>query len=279
MIDQLSGHVACAALVAADLFARSLRLRWLTGGTGHSLSLWSALRTNLFADAGATLSPMRLAGEPARIAGMRLAGVPLPATVATIAWELIAAWPTVLLISAILFYAYAPTWWNESGPELLRHAGESFPIIGVIVAAMLASVVVARRLRPKLPARVIEPLAMLRTSWRAMPLSRVLASVPLSAVNVLSRTALLPILAVTLPNPPQPASLWIGSFLLVYGQLIIPTPAGAGAVELGFMSGAAGDVGGSMSVLIAWRWWTNGVPALLGVLAVLHLRHRTGRTP
>ena len=58
----------------------------------------------------------------------------------------------------------------------------------------------------------------------------------------------------------------LGSFALLYSQLILPTPSGAGAVELGFLGGAAGDLGHNEGwLLLAWRFYTNGIGVLLGV--------------
>lgn len=87
----LRASVACVALVVVDLVARSWRLRALTAMAGHALSPLEALRVNLLADAGAILSPMRVGGEPARVAAMAAAGMKMPAIVATIGWELTTA--------------------------------------------------------------------------------------------------------------------------------------------------------------------------------------------
>ena len=58
----------------------------------------------------------------------------------------------------------------------------------------------------------------------------------------------------------------LGSFALLYSQLILPTPSGAGAVELGFLGGAAGDLGPRSGwLLLVWRFYTNGVGVLLGI--------------
>ncbi len=272
----LTVHLGCAALVGADLLARSMRLRWLTAGVGHGISVGAALRTNLCADAGATLSPMRLAGEPARIAAMRLAGVPMPTALAAIAWELVTAWPTLLLMATLIVATCAPKWWDASAPALAPAMMGATPIIAVIACLAVVSILAARHFRTRLPMAVVEPLALLRRSWRTMPPWPVIASVPLSAINIAARTALLPVLALTLPDPPPAAALWLGSFLLVYGQLAFPTPAGAGAVELGFLGGAAGDLGEGVGLLVAWRWWANGATALLGVAVALRIRRRSG---
>jgi uncharacterized membrane protein YbhN (UPF0104 family) len=97
------------------------------------------------------------------------------------------------------------------------------------------------------------------------------ASVPLTLVNVAARVAMLPVLALTLDAHPPLGAVAMGSFALLYSQLILPTPAGAGAVELGFLGGAAGELGANDALLLlAWRFYTTGVGVLLGVLLFLH---------
>jgi uncharacterized membrane protein YbhN (UPF0104 family) len=88
---------------------------------------------------------------------------------------------------------------------------------------------------------------------------------------------MLPILALSLPTPPDPAAVWLGSFLLTYGQLVLPTPAGVGLVELGFLGGAAGEFRGELGLLMAWRWWATVLPALLGLVVAWQLRGRLVR--
>ncbi|HXE58976.1 MAG TPA: hypothetical protein VNK43_13330, partial [Gemmatimonadales bacterium] len=106
----------------------------------------------------------------------------------------------------------------------------------------------------------------IRAYWRRMPLWPLLASAPLSLVNVVTRVAILPVLAATLPEPPPVGPTALGSFALLYSQLVLPTPSGAGAVELGFLGGAAGDLGGAeRALLLAWRFYTTGLGALLGL--------------
>jgi uncharacterized membrane protein YbhN (UPF0104 family) len=58
----------------------------------------------------------------------------------------------------------------------------------------------------------------------------------------------------------------LGSFALLYSQLVLPTPSGAGAVELGFLGGAAGDMGEHQGwLLLAWRFYTNGIGVVIGI--------------
>jgi uncharacterized membrane protein YbhN (UPF0104 family) len=104
-----------------------------------------------------------------------------------------------------------------------------------------------------------------------MPLWPLVASLPLTFLNLATRVAILPVLALTLPSPPEIGPLLVGSFGLLYSQLILPTPSGAGAVELGFLGGAAGDLGGRAGwLLLAWRFYTNGVGVVLGIGLAAH---------
>jgi uncharacterized membrane protein YbhN (UPF0104 family) len=57
-----------------------------------------------------------------------------------------------------------------------------------------------------------------------------------------------------------------GSFALLYSQMVLPTPSGAGVVELGYLGGGAGAlVEGQGWILVAWRFYTNGIGVVLGV--------------
>jgi uncharacterized membrane protein YbhN (UPF0104 family) len=99
-----------------------------------------------------------------------------------------------------------------------------------------------------------------------MPRWPLIASLPLSFVNLAARVAILPVLALTLPEPPAMGPMLVGSFALLYSQLLLPTPSGAGAVELGFLGGAVGDLGENQGwLLLAWRWYTSGIGVVLGV--------------
>ena len=64
----------------------------------------------------------------------------------------------------------------------------------------------------------------------------------------------------------------LGSFALLYSQLILPTPSGVGAVELGFMGGAAGNMGDEQGrILLIWRVYTTGIGVVIGLLIGIRL--------
>ena len=97
----------------------------------------------------------------------------------------------------------------------------------------------ARRVASTAVRHVRRPVRRALVYWRRMPMWPLVVSLPLSFLNVATRTAILPVLALTLPSPPELGPMFLGSFALLYSQLILPTPSGAGAVELGFLGGAA----------------------------------------
>ena len=189
----IQAHLVCAVLLAADLAARSIRLRALTVGAGCRLSSPAALGINLLADAGAAITPMRFGGEPARVAGLASAGVRMPAIAATIGWELVTAWPTVA-----------------------SRATQAWPVLVIAAVLGVASLIAAQRLRTRMSGAVASRLDAYTAPWRGMPPGALVTSVVCSMVNVATRTAMLPILALSLPTPPDPAAVWLGSFLLSY---------------------------------------------------------------
>lgn len=270
-------HLLCAMLFAADLAARSVRLRALTAGAGGRLSSIDALRINLLADAGAAITPMRFGGEPARVAGLASAGVRMPAIAATIGWELVTAWPTLFVMGVALMIVAAPDWLATTWPTIAARATGAWPILVAAVVLAGAALIAAQRLRRRVSGAFANRLDSYTTPWRSMPRRALLVSVACSVVNVATRTAMLPVLALSLPTPPEPATVWLGSFLLTYGQLVLPTPAGVGLVELGFLGGAAGEFGGEIGLLLAWRWWANLLPSILGLAVAWQLRGRLFR--
>ena len=160
-------HAICLALVVADLVARTYRLQWLTIGVGSRLTFSESLRINAFADAGSTLTPMRVGGEPARLAGMLACGVPATASFVAIAYEVITAWPVLIAVGLWVFLGYAPEWWASAGPQLSASLHRAWPWALAIAVASTGRL--ARR-----PAR--GACAATATQAPAEPHPRLLAS-------------------------------------------------------------------------------------------------------
>jgi len=265
-------HLLCVALVAADLLARAWRIQWIVQGLGHRMSLWDSFVLNAFGDAACALTPLRIGGEPARLAGMLRSRVPATAAFVAISFEVLAAWPVILVAAGWLVWRYAPAWWLVAGPRLTAAAESAWPWVVVVAILSVLAWRAARRVTSPAARQLRRPIRRALVYWRRMPRWPLVASIPLSFVNLATRVAILPVLALTLPSPPALGPLVVGSFALLYSQLVLPTPSGAGAVELGFLGGAAGDLGdGEGWLLLAWRFYTNGVGVLLGVALAVRI--------
>ena len=152
-------------------------------------------------------------------------------------------------------------------PRLSAAAVSAWPWVVVVAVASVVAWRAARRVASPAVRQLQRPVKRALVYWRRMPRWPLVASVPLSLINLAARVAILPVLALTLPSPPAIGPLALGSFALLYSQLVLPTPSGAGAVELGFLGGAAGDLGdGEAWLLLVWRLYTNGIGVLLGIV-------------
>jgi uncharacterized membrane protein YbhN (UPF0104 family) len=266
-MTHLEAHVICLALVAADLLARAWRIQWIVRGLGHRISVKDAFVLNALGDAACAVTPMRIGGEPARLAGMLRSGVPATAAFVGISFEVLAAWPVIILAAGWLIWQYAPAWWLSAGPGLTAAAQRAWPWVLLAVVVSLVAWVYARRVSSPVAHQLRRPVRRILVYWRKMPAWPLVASAPLSLINLVTRVAILPVLALTLSSPPALGPMALGSFALLYSQLILPTPSGAGPVELGFLGGAAGNLGDSQAwLLLAWRFYTSGIGVLLGVL-------------
>jgi uncharacterized membrane protein YbhN (UPF0104 family) len=268
-LSLLLACLLCAALVAVDLLARTVRLRVLFRGAGVRLRMRDLFVAITFGDAAAATTPMRLGGEPARWLGLRSAGVPATVAAAVLAVEMVSYLSVVALSGAAAAWLLAADWWASVGPRLAARAETGLPWALAVVAASVGVWAWVRRRRARRP-RSAAP-APAATAVRGALGWPVVTSIPLTLVSIAARLGMLPVLAQTLPDPPSAGVLILGSFALVYGQLFFPTPGGAGAVELLASAGTAGELGGSAgAVFLAWRAVTTGLPVVLGYGLALH---------
>ena len=267
----LDATLLCLALVLIDLLVRAWRIQLIVQALGHPIGFWDSLVLNTYGDAACALTPLRLGGEPARLAGMLKSRVPAAAAFVAISLEVLAAWPVILLAAGWMGWHYAPDWWATAGPRLAAAAAGAWPWVLLVTIVSGAVWWYARGVASPTVRLVRRPVRRALVYWRRMPMWPLVASLPLTFLNLASRTAILPVLALTLPSPPELGPMLLGSFALLYSQLILPTPSGAGAVELGFLGGAAGDLGSRSGwLLLAWRFYTNGVGVLLGIGLAAH---------
>jgi uncharacterized membrane protein YbhN (UPF0104 family) len=285
----LVAHAAALACVGVDVGVRAWRLGAYARAFGHPIGRWDAVRVNLVSDAGSALTPLRLGGEPMRLLAMLGAGVPATACFALLAAEVIITWPLTLLVGLGLAAAFAPAWMVTAAPQIARAVAANLP--AVIVVLVLSALALGfgwhwLRAAGRRPARSV---ARLRVYWRRLPLSVLILSGGLTLITVGARVAVLPLLGLAQAGHPPVGVMLMGSYGLVYSQLFLPTPSGVGAVEFGFLAGAAGGFGGGEGRLLGWwRWYTSGLPAVAGLLvavrmvgwrALAHLGRRVAHPP
>lgn len=293
MFPSLAHQLAALGLFGADVMVRAVRIRLLVPGT-PPVTLWQAITINAYGDAASAVTPARVGGDPARFLGFRRAGVETPRALAGLAVETLIDWALLAVAAAVLGLAFADA--AAAGVARLV-ALATGPRARVLIAAVLALALVSaalalwyRRRHPlPLPAGSASWAAALAATWRharGLGARTVLLAAILTTLSMAARTAILPVLATGLPGL-DPRAVILGSFALLYGQLALPTPAGAGAVELGFVGGFAESMSprALAALLLVWRLYTlilgaalGGVLAAATALGAWRKRRRSGPT-
>lgn len=259
-------HLTCLGLVLGDYLVRALRIKVLCDALGHPLTLRDAFATNTIGDAACALTPMRLGGEPSRLASLLRAGVPATACFVAIALESLSSWPVVIVSAVTLGAWLVPGWIDQAAPVFLRGVLRHWIWIGLAVGLSLMLWLVLRRRIRVAPRLTRRPLRRARVYLRRMPLGTLTLALLLAFLNLACRVAVLPVLMTVLDAPPPLGPQVLGSFALLYSQLILPTPSGAGVVDLGLLAGVAGELGpGSFRLLFWWRFYTAFLGAAVGV--------------
>jgi uncharacterized membrane protein YbhN (UPF0104 family) len=262
----LQAHLICIALVVVDLVARAWRFQWILRGMRFEVPFMEVLALNTVGDAASAVTPLRLGGEPARLAALTHAKVPLSAGIVAAVVEVLVMWPLVIAVAGWLALVYAPSWWRAARPLLESRMTGSWIWIAVALAVIALVWWGAVRLSARSGGAVQRGTRRAWAYYRRMSAWPLVASVPLTLVSLAARVAILPVLALTLAHPPAMGPLIFASLILTYGQLALPTPSGAGLVEIGFLGGAAGDMGARYgSILFVWRFYTTILLIALGI--------------
>ena len=194
----LEATLLCIALVLIDLLVRAWRIQWIVQGLGHRIGFRDTFVLNAYGDAACALTPLRLGGEPARLAGMLRSRVPATAAFVAISLEVLAAWPVILVAAGWLVWRYAPAWWSTAGPQLATAAQGAWPWVLLVTLLSVAAWWYARRIASPAVRHVRRPVRRALVYWRRMPLWPLVASLPLTFLNLATRVAILPVLALTL---------------------------------------------------------------------------------
>lgn len=296
MFPSLAHQLAALGLFGADVVVRAVRIRLLApgapGAAGTStLTLWQAIAINAYGDAASAVTPARMGGDPARFLGFRRAGVETPRTLAALAVEALVDWLLLALAAVALGLALADTAAAGAHRLLVLATGRAARVLVLVVVALaLVSAALARWYRRRhplpLPGDAAHSLAATWRHARGLGGRTVMLAATLTTLSMAARTAILPVLTAGLPGV-DPRAVILGSFALLYSQLALPTPAGAGAVELGFVGGFAEGMSppALAALLLSWRLYTlilgaalGGALAVMTALRAWHMRRRSDPT-
>jgi len=252
----LTQHLIALGLVMLDVVLRGLRITRML-----PVPLLRAMVVNTCGDALAAVTPARAGGEPLRFVAFERDSS---------AGAVLAAFVTETGVDAVLIVAVTVVIVALKGGHWTRLTGalSSLHLAGWWWVAAAGGCLVA--VAPWIRRRWAAVSRSVREGWHILLNRpwRVLASVSgLTLLSMAARTAILPVLAGHLPGLSL-AGVVAGSFALVFVQSILPTPAGAGPVELGFVAGFAGAIDHQqlLTLLLAWRIYTIGLGGLVGGL-------------
>ncbi len=257
----LSHHAAALGFVVADIVLRALRTRTLL-----PVPLVRAAAINTCGDAVAAITPGRIGGDPVRYLGFRRLNAERSSIFALFGLEIAADAVAMVVLGVLLSLAFRPAALElvAAARDLLNKRG-----LGMVVVATLAlaigSAVLTRRWLPKAAEMVS---VSLRDAWRCARLHSpgvLLLTVALTLLSLVARGAILPALLAGTPGLGW-GTLLMGSAVLLYGQLLAPTPAGLGAVELGAVASLAGHLPlhSLPALLLIWRTYTLALGGLAG---------------
>ena len=252
-------------LAGVDVAVRAGRLRVLLG-PAEPRGLGAAAVVNALGDAASALTPARLGGEPARFLALRNRGTPASAAAVVLATERIVDMGLAAVVAVGAAALLGTRGLGDVADYAARFASPSaLPWMLAVALLVIAFATAAVRFRKRLP-RVEASLRDVLVQARAIAGPRLVAAVGLTIASMASRVAILPVLLWGADALTDPLAVVVGSFALIYAQLILPTPAGVGGVELGFVLGVAPllppvEVA---RLLLTWRAITLGVPVGLG---------------
>jgi len=265
-------HLFAITAVAVEILTRSLKITWSAKAAQIDLPFFTALRTTLAGDFGASITPARSGAEPARFLVLAEAGVPTPSALVVLFAELFLealSLATVVIVVAFVF--------RHAGIVLGALVGVvgaySAFVIGIAVVAVVLSKRNVDNAAPQWARRLglggrrwdkIQGwFAHIRTtvdSVRHIDLRWAAASYTMSVIHVAMRLCVLPALIYGAGAD--------GPLGLLYGAAVVPAPGGGGAVEIAFRAALAPVIGPSLfaAALLWWRFYTFYIYILLGAL-------------
>lgn len=252
-------------MVILDLVARSWRIGIVLRALGSPITASASFTTTIFGDAVAALTPWRIGGEPARVFGAAQGGASATTAVIGLAIESLVTYAVLAVIGIALAVAFGAEWAS------LIHGSASWATVpqALAVAAIVVVIgaIVVHRLPPHIVQRARRFLADGAARLRRLRPRDIAMMSVLSAVSLLARIAILPIVVEAFGERAPIGPVSLASFALLNGQLLVPTPSGAGAVELAAAAGVIGTHDRTAAIVATWRLYVTVIPIVAGLLA------------
>jgi len=268
----MTGAVLVAlGLVAGDILVRALRLRVLLGAVAPR-AVGSAVVVNAYGDAASAVTPARLGGEPARFFALRERKTPAAAALVVLATERVVDMGLAAVVTVIAISFLGARGFGEVAAFLDRFTSpDVLPWMAGIAVLLVAFAGIAVWYRRRIPPTARESLRDALAHARTIAGPRFVAAIGLTGLSMGARVAILPVLLWGVGALTDPLAAAVGSFALIYAQLLLPTPAGAGGVELAFVVGLAPHLATTQvaTLLVTWRVLTLVIPAGLGATVFL----------
>lgn len=274
----LRAHLLAIAAVFTEIATRSLKVTWSAKAVRIKLPVFTALRTTLAGDFGASITPARSGAEPARFYVLAESGVAAPGALLILYAELFLealSLATVVVVVAVVF--------SHAGVVL----GALLGVVGIysafVIGVGLFVVVLARRNLDPHPPRWLSRIGVRGHRWdtvkrwlehvrttvatvKTIDMKWVVGSYFASLIHVAMRLCVLPalVLGAGVNAPLAPLALWPLGFL--YGAAVVPAPGGGGAVELAFRAALFHVIGPKIfaGALLWWRFYTFYLYIILG---------------
>ena len=274
-------HVLALSFALLEIAGRTLKMNASALALGIPLSLGASLRTNLAGDFGASITPARTGGEPARFLVLSEARTPVTGIVLLLYAELFLEMVSLAIVAFVLWAAFPVSALASAGMFSVI-GGYAGTVLGVGAVGFL----LARRRRTGPPPRWVRSIGLGGGRWVAIQraLHRIhsgfsavkslhpgwaAASLVLSVMHLLARFAVLPALVLTYERDVPLAPLVIWPMVLFYGGVAVPAPAGGGVIEMGYTATLNSVIPAQIfsATLIWWRFYTFYLLIILGSIA------------
>ena len=249
------------------MLVRAWRIQLSVWCAGGRLSLWHAVRLNLYGEAASAVTPNRLGGEPARFVGMTESGLRVVTSLVGLGVEVAAEWPVFLVMAAGLAIYYIPDWEMEAAKWLRHHLAADLVAIELAVLLVLLAIYLIQKVvrGGTIRHRVRRQWRVAWAHVRRAPWWVMAGNAALTAASLAARAAILPALAFGMPDAPAFSEMFFGALALLAAPLVVPLPSGGGGIEAIFMSGFAGDFGDQqVEMLVLFRVYSIVILAVAG---------------